>query len=603
MTETNINSFHLTYNARHLKPEDVAKNFIFNDDLEELIQDNHTVLLGARGCGKTTLMKMVTLPALYSWQEKYSKEIREKIAFYSVYISTDIYWNAQKDSYNKQLSNFPKYSEVVSKVAVTTNVLYALCETFENIIKYELNILDEEKEVELSKSLIKEWALPPTIPRLSMIKESLLRRTDLLNRHIQRTVFNYNKDSEVKADEDYFFLDFHSAVQMAISVFERTVLINGKGKWALCFDELELAPDWLQERLFQSLRSRTQNILYKLSASPIVPKFKEMLATPGNDLKLIKMWPHGKNDDYLKFSETLVKSLLIKKYGVPIDPEVIFGSNPLFSKESDKNDYNEGGETWQEIKDLAINDSELRDLLKKNKIDPNNPVAIDKRKLDTVLRKIKPIVYFRNYYGPYQERLGKKKARSRKASTLFYGKEVIYKICDGNPRWLIGIINEMLSKNSNKKVSKIKEVDQASVLEHIAEQFSNVIKTIPEAVIEINNKVYSLSGILKEIGDSFYKEIVLGKFQKDPHSTFFIDKNIDDEFIRILEKGVYQGAIIFVNPSENAFDFEMKNKRFRLSYLFSPLFKIPLRKYSVVALSKCLSGKETITKQTEIDFN
>jgi ATPase subunit of ABC transporter with duplicated ATPase domains len=101
--------FHITYNARHLRPEDVAKTFVFNPDFEELLQDNHTVLLGARGCGKTTLMKMLTLPAMYAWENENAEKIRTNLGFYTVYISTDIYWNAQKDSYNSQLSKFPKY--------------------------------------------------------------------------------------------------------------------------------------------------------------------------------------------------------------------------------------------------------------------------------------------------------------------------------------------------------------------------------------------------------------------------------------------------------------------------------------------------------------
>jgi hypothetical protein len=109
--------------------------------------------------------------------------------------------------------------------------------------------------------------------------------------------------------------------------------------------------------------------------------------------------------------------------------------------------------------------------------------------------------------------------------------------------------------------------------------------------------------MLEEIGECFFNDIVLSKFQRDPHSTFIIDKDVNEEIIKILEKGVYQGAIILTDPSENAFDFEMRGKTFRLSYLFCPKFKIPLRKYGPVPLSKCLTGRETLVNgQTKLEF-
>ena len=182
-----IDSFHISYNARHSKPEDVAKTFIYNNDFEELLFDNHTVLLGARGCGKTTLMKMLTLPALYSWENELAQKTVSKLNFFAIYISTDIYWNAQKDAYNTQLEKFPRYAEYVSKVAVTTNVLFALCETIENILKYKIGSWVKQSENELAKELIEIWKLPPTIPNLIMVKEGLVKRTDTLNQHIQRT--------------------------------------------------------------------------------------------------------------------------------------------------------------------------------------------------------------------------------------------------------------------------------------------------------------------------------------------------------------------------------------------------------------------------------
>jgi hypothetical protein len=110
------------------------------------------------------------------------------------------------------------------------------------------------------------------------------------------------------------------------------------------------------------------------------------------------MWPHGSNNEYDGFTDKIARAILFQKCGREVDPETILGSNPLLRKDHELSDYEQGGESWKPIKELAAEDKELSDLLISHSIDPNNPVAADKRKADIVLRKIKPIVYFKNYY-------------------------------------------------------------------------------------------------------------------------------------------------------------------------------------------------------------
>ncbi|MNF87318.1 hypothetical protein D3C84_697830 [compost metagenome] len=63
--------------------------------------------------------------------------------------------------------------------------------------------------------------------------------------------------------------------------------------------------------------------------------------------------------------------------------------------------------------------------------------------------------------------------------------------------------------------------------------------------------------------------------------------------IDILEKATYQGAIILLNSNDSAFDFEVRGKKFRLSYMLAPLFKLPLRTYNEINLSTCFQENET----------
>jgi len=579
-----------TYNARHYAPREIAETFIWSESFSKLIQNNNSVILGARGCGKTTLMKMLTLPALNSWKSDRAESIKKEIPFYAIYISTDIYWDVKNHTYNEQLKKFGSFSEIISKFSVNTNVFMSLCDTFLNILEFEINDLSEEKEYELGKILISAWKLPPTIPKIKYIKEELNKRVDDVNQMIQNIIFNY-KDGEDLPHHDYFNLSFVTSVESLILVFERIFSIEGKKKWALCFDELEFAPLWLQSELFASLRSRKHYILYKLSASPILSSDLENClkgtyrATSGNDYELIKMWNSSDNKE---FSISLITSLLKKKYP-DLDPYSYFESNEVYNKESDS--YEKGSDFYKQMLDLIKKDESFKKFLKEKKVKLTNPVPVNEGQKDTLFRKIKPIVYYRNFFIESNKFSKDKlvvKYRSRKSSNFLSGIEILSEICDGNPRWLIGLTNSILIKSDRRSA---KASTQYEELISIAQKFKNVINNIP---VGENNKL-SIMDIIDKIGHYFRDQILGSQFKMDPKGTFVVDEKeslIPNNILDLIEKGISQGAFILLDTNDDAFDFEIRNQRIKLSYLFFVLYDLPIRKYGEISLSRCLRGTD-----------
>jgi energy-coupling factor transporter ATP-binding protein EcfA2 len=582
-----IDNFYNTYNARHLKPAEVAESFIFSNNFEKLIQNDHSVILGARGCGKTTLMKMLTLPALHNWNNERAADIRTNLPFYAVYISTDIYWDVKNQTYSSELESFGSFSEKISQFSVTSNVFSSLCDTFKNILEIDLVCNDEAKEVELCRTLIKAWRLDLTVPKIEYVKEALNERVDFVNQFIQDVIFNYKKNEDVNTPE-FFNLSFETSLEYVIPVFERIYGLQGKKQWALCFDELEFAPLWLQEKLFKSLRSRTQYILYKLSASPILPSTiaksltGDYSATIGNDVSLVKMWGTSEAD---AFSRKIIESCLLRRLNIH-DAKAYFGSNEIYNKNPDS--YKEGSAFYKEMLELLKKDDAFKSFLLDKNIDVSRPIPVDNQK-DVLFRKIKPIVAFRNYYLSENRKEGNKvkwNYRSRKTGELYSGIEVLTKICDGNPRWLIAIVTSILSKSATRGMSEKLQYDE---IISAAKRFQNVIANIPTGP----NISTPLTDIIERVGQ-FFKYQVLGPvFNLDPKGTFIVDENlreISGEVVGLLEKGIAQGALILVDSDGQSFDFEVRGKRLKLSYLFFPLYEIPLRKYTDIKLSECLRG-------------
>lgn len=586
-----IDDIYPAYNARHLKPNEVGESFIWSTNFEKLIQNGHSIILGARGCGKTTLMKMLTIPALNSWKNERANQIRENIPFYAIYISTDIYWDVKNQTYGSQLERFNNFDQIISNFSVNSNVFTSLCDTFLYIIE-EYSFDNDTKEIELCKSLIEIWKLDNVIPKLSFIKEAIIKRVDEVNQLVQELIFNYKEGDEIP-HPSYFNLNFETSVEAIIPIFERIYNLNNAKKWALCFDELEFAPLWLQQKLFRSLRSRKQFVLYKLSASPILSLELEKLlqseypATSGNDMQIIKMWNSGDNEI---FSSQIITSLLKNKFPGKKTKD-FFGSNDVYNS---SNLYLKGSSFYKKIIGLAKKDHSFYDFLDNKKVDPENPAINSPKLKDTIFRKIKPIVYFRDFY---IDEINKNKVsyRSRKkASELFSGLEVLCKICDGNPRWLIGIITSILLKASEEGADKSLQFDE---LNSAALRFKNVIANIPIG----SNTSHSLIDIIDKIGFYFKEQIIGEKFLMDPKGTFEVDsKSIDlsDDVIFLLEKAVSQGAIILVDAKDDNFDFTIRGKNFKLAYLFSLLYSLPLRNYPSVKLSECLRGIKRINQKT-----
>lgn len=575
-----------TYNARHYAPSEVAESFIWSENFGKLLQTNHSVILGARGCGKTTLMKMLTLPALYSWKNIKAESIKNEIGFYAIYISTDIYWDVKNQAYYSQLKQFGDLPLLLSKFSVATNVFTSICETFLNVIKYELNDLDNAKEIELSKYLIESWKLNSIIPNIKFVKEALNKRIDEVNQMLQNIIFNHDKDKSLKYP-DFFYLSFETSLESIIPVFERVYNIIGKKQWALCFDELEFAPLWLQKELFLSLRSRKQYILYKLSASPILPtelenSIKGMYrASVGNDYELIKMWNLPEDE---KFSIELIESLLKKKYPLA-EASDYFGTNDIYNGK--QNSYEKGSDFYVQMIELIKKDNSFKEFLKDKKVKLSNPVPTSEDQKDVLFRKIKPIVYYRNFFIKSKKDLIKTKYRSRKTNTLLSGIEVLSKVCDGNPRWLIGIINSILAKSDENGADKSVQFKQLILT---AKRFQNVMGNIP-----VGNNKLSIIDITDKVAMFFSNQVLGDKFLMDPKGTFFVDDDnskIPDNIVELIEKGISQGAFILLDSNEDSFDFQIRNRRFKLSYLFFALYDLPLRNYTKVNLSICLRGAD-----------
>ena len=389
---------------------------------------------------------------------------------------------------------------------------------------------------------------------------------------------------DLKDLPDHYFLDYLAASTSVLAAFSDIYGLQPR-RWAYALMSWSWRPLWLQSRLFAELRSGDQDVLFKLSTSPVPQLVHATLATGRNDYQVIRLWPH-REAAVSQFCERFVEALL-KQRGIHESPLELFGNSVVFGQ-SDLHEYERGSRTWRLLRDWASVDEGFRQLLLDSNLDPTDPTTVTIDIRDALLRKAKPLVYYRHEMLK-PDVAGRIVPRSRKALVMYSGLEAIYDVSDGNPRWLLVIIDELLRRRRRLPArAGLPERYQAQVLQHVSEQYAALIRALPDSVATFRGREVTLFDLLERVASSLQSNLLERRFSLDPPGSFIVDEDVPDELIPLVREAIYEGALILVDPTDDALDQQIVGKRFRITYLLAPVFRLPLRLYKAVKLSRLL---------------
>ncbi|MBO6516830.1 MAG: hypothetical protein JJ975_09805, partial [Bacteroidia bacterium] len=291
--ETHDNLLYGSFNARYLSYVEVAESFIPSVQFEDLIKSESTLLMGPRGCGKTTLLKMLTIDGIKHTTHPVVKEIVERINFIGIYIPTDIQWKNQFKYVSKHI-NDTSDQNFIFKAMVHLNVLVSLIRTFQRHLSHSIFDSNEvvRRENEICRNICKFWELDidDTSKNFGTIELLLLGALSQLNGEVNISVSKRLKTIEYETLPRILFKDFVDLTRIAVRIYESSMGLDSEQKWALCFDELELLPKKQQMFIVSLLRSTDQKLIYKITSTPVLGITDEVLATPKNDFEPVKLW-------------------------------------------------------------------------------------------------------------------------------------------------------------------------------------------------------------------------------------------------------------------------------------------------------------------------
>lgn len=243
----------------------------------------------------------------------------------------------------------------------------------------------------------------------------------------------------------------------------------------------------------------------------------------------------------------------------------------------------------REFRRLSKKDSSFASYLKKHSIDPERLNEMPDSERAAKVRKIAPIVAFRNYY--LEEPSGQSlqpRARSRKTAGLYSGADALFSLTEGNPRWFIGLMTRVLDRGSRSPLH-VEPNHQAEEVTAAAERFAATLRTIEVSA----GQEKPVLAYVKAIAKYFNRSALRDEFQLDLPGSFKIDSKIPDAIVDALAIALNAGALVYLNAEDGQLLLSsLRDKQFRLSYLLAPLYRFPLRTGKPVSLSSILKLSE-----------
>lgn len=589
------------YNAKGLDLAQLAERFVPPQvTFEKLLQENNAVLVGPRGSGKTTLMRMLQSPALERYAGPLADEFRAAISYTGVFVPGDQAWA-------RQLEALQLHAESGELFAVGVFTLHCLRATVraaaERTLQVESGVkpyrrvsVNADEEQKIARAVGKAWGLPRPVASLQDL--SLALTDAILELGRLRSMMSVLPESEHArvVEHPLLHLELIAAAMVLVERFN-SVCGETESRWALLFDEVELIPPVINRLITRLLRGTDRLFLFKVSYAPYenaqIDFGQPLGPQEGNDFTALRLTFANKREAF-PFTDSLLRARLRREDGGSTDPDTLLGGTSVVALEDGEEGeppgaYAPSSPYGQLLQGLAEIDPTFVEWLKANGIDLAQAHEIDDE-LRARLRKVMPIVALRSVYLRDPARLARARSaqhvRGRRNVTLYSGKEAFYSMMEANPRWLNHVCDRLLDGAGPGMIDAERQSRQ---LLAAAKEFEGYLRILPVRGTHLHMDD-GPKRLLTRIAGFFRDQYIRGSFTSDPCGSFRVDREFSDTIVNSLRALINRGAVIEVPGSGGGLG-ELVGTRFRCAYIVAPIYGLPLRLDKEIRLSAILSAR------------
>lgn len=567
------------YNARRSTPAQVARDFIPPDHYATLRDTvDPQLVIGPRGIGKTTLLKMLLPEAIDAWDSPEAKTARDRIDFTGVFVAADKMWAGQVDQLADPLTGDPiraKAQNVFARAAFAYMALSSFaaaaayrCRPDGDVSSFRWVKMRIDQEERLAASIAPAWLAHPATSTFSSLSEQMQGNVAALGQLMVSAGLPGVTKNELRRilRNRLLRVDFYTAAVRFIEAFNRAVN-EEEEPWVLLIDEFEFLPPSARGLLGEGFQGHDPRLSYKISLAPYTGS-DQFWGSEFDDWERVQLLPpHNPAED--RFTRELLGRQLESEGRLD---KLLKG--PGFESER-KNSFRPQSRNARDIEKLAEFDNGFKGWLDKVKKDASLEEAADNPRLRKELRKAMPLVRLRLEYHKWDGATQEKRRSRQVVPALYGGLRNIYAISEGNPRWIKALAHA-LREHRRKDARTIPPTAQARAIGEVSSKLYNKLKAVnieTSSGGELKSPFTEYAGLtpsllLDALGAYLRTQTHDRKFSPDLPGAFENDIEGDEWLKEVVNSLVFLGAIIVEKRGPGG-----ERETFRLARMWAPIFQ------------------------------
>jgi hypothetical protein len=573
-------------NAKQLTVEKTVSYFVPPEGFASLISGKNHILLGSRGSGKTTWVRMLAHDHMVLAAKQtdsaydYARDALKRNII-GIYVPTNI-------GLVGSLKNKPWQNEESAELFFQWRLNLHSCAALIPIIRSCIMhyVRDDVKqtivEALICKELSRVWSRDQrqvtTLDSLKLLSATIEgERIDGISR-------NRAQGRSVHELNDYFDSDLFQPLRYGIEITTHYATIPTDALWMVCIDEAEYLTEGHHRILNTHLRTAAGNLVFKIATMPFAHR---TLATNAEDpvreghdfdyayVDYTPLDSRGSQDDaaFQKFArEVFNRRVRAQNKGKSaITLNQMLGTSPLIDEKSV-----ETNEEIEEIMALLSKYANQATVIRADRL-----LQTDKKKFrNEILRKMHGALMLRD---ALQNQTGNNKLR------VYCGESMIVRCSDGNARRLMRLLNALLKAMSQSQ----REDDpiryplpsrvQNEVIETIAFDALHRIQSEPPNGYQTYQYLMAVGSYMQRIfsarrlGSDFVSSIIVHR-DDGPHVQAFVKQSVQLSLLTPSRENSRNGPN---EPCEGVF---------HLAFLFAPIFGLLPRRNKAQRLPKILAS-------------
>lgn len=518
-----------------------------------LFNNQHEILLGTRGSGKTFLLRMMSYTLLRDFTHEEAQKIVNAKSFIAFYVPLHLEFLAALAGRNcgdeEKLEYFQFAFNCAAAKALLTEVKTLLVDCYS---EGRRRLIAEESIIALCTEV---W--------FGRQIRSVATLTDLqweLEKHYAVTAFWKNG---AVAETPLLARPILTPIASVLSRLSEKLGLNPEATtWVATIDEAEFLNPAFVRSLNTFLRSEKRPLVAKIATLPFKHSTRETLLPGisiepnGNDFNYRVVDLPWESSDFRGLTDH-ISAFRLRKCGLPQDLTVesflgTVGNDDLI-------DYFRAELGEEEASEPKLLQS-IIDSLSPTRRRNYERISSDPDKVDRpYLHRFAPVYFTR--------RMRLENSRGARTAAWFAGGNTIRRIADGNPRRFIQLMNHLVEKARSQELTPR---NQHRIITAFCRRYSDDVEGYPDC-----------GPLLKEIVETvgqLLSERVHGHYMIDSGCSFAIEDRLlmVDAFRKTIEFAI--GYSIVIADLETTEGRLTADSDLRLSYIFAVTYWLPMRK-------------------------